>query len=91
MCNIHTHQIQILTTFHMFAVTDLSRIDILHQNYLGILVEWVKLCEEKLSLRKMSISAPVYQCHEKSEMRMTFWCIGCCNDETALKTECSQV
>lgn len=20
---------------------------------------------------------------------MTFWCIGCCNDETALKTECS--
>lgn len=60
MCNIHTHQIQILTTFHMFAVTDLSRIDILHKNYLGILVEWVKLCEEKLSLRKMSISAPVY-------------------------------
>ena len=60
MRNIHTHQIQILTTFHMFAIADLSRINILHQNYLGILVEWVKLCEEKLSWRKMSISAPVY-------------------------------
>lgn len=60
MCNIHVHQIQILTTFHMFAITDLSRINILNQNYLRILVEWVKLCEEKLSLRKMSIFTPVY-------------------------------
>lgn len=39
MCNIQAHQIQILTMFHMFAITDLSRINILHQNYLRILAQ----------------------------------------------------
>ena len=39
--NICVHKIQILKTCHMFAITNLSRINILiHQNYVRILVEY---------------------------------------------------
>ena len=51
--NICVHKIQILKTCHMFAITNVSSINILiHQNYVRILVEYCHTLSKKTIYEK---------------------------------------